>query len=729
MGKISGETVYDTVVIGGAAASLTAGIYAARRAMKTLIIAKSIGGQAVMTDVIENYPGFLSVGGVPLMNKMLKQAIKAGAEVIYEEVNAVEEAPNANDGKPMFSVKTTAPNTYKTKSVILSYGKTPRTLDVSGEGEFGAKGVSYCVTCLPSDSDVIVNNSLRPISEIKQSDLILTHDGSFKPVIKTVKRRYAGDLVRIKTRFFRESDVKLTPNHPVLATKLHKGPSNNYWNFIWEQPEWVSAGNLTEKHILLYPIITDIIDKRFLNITRLGFPIGTEVVSYKKPTYASHSIPSKIPVNREFMRLAGYFLSDGCTTSRGINIYLQKGQENYADDIVKIVENLFGIKASVKVAENVLRIGVYSVLVGKLFGKLFGKYSYNKSIPHWMIFLPNAKQKELIKGIWRGDGYNAEKHFSITTNSKKLCAQIKSLFLRLDIIPSVEKIPLEKLKPTYINGRRIEFKHDKYQLLVGGPFLESMSKILGVKHRKIESRKRMAHHAWIRGGYVYLPIRQIKKERYNGEVYNLVVAENNTYVTTNSIVHNCDGPLFKGKSVAVVGGGNSALEGAEYLSKICPKVYLIHRRDQFRGFEYLIEEVKKRKNIEILYNSVVKEIKGKNTVHSIIVQNVSTKVEKELTISGVFVEIGSVTKTEFIKHLVKLDQLGQVIVSNNGETFYPDTEDIRPGVFAAGDLTQTPFKQIVVSAGEGCKAALQAYNYLVGQHPTFVADWVAKKKK
>ena len=106
MVEVSEEIVYDSIVIGGAAASLTAAVYAARRAMKTLVIAKSIGGQAAMTDVIENYPGFLSVGGIPLSNRMLKQAIKSGAEVIYEEVNAIEEIPNANDGKPMFLVKT-----------------------------------------------------------------------------------------------------------------------------------------------------------------------------------------------------------------------------------------------------------------------------------------------------------------------------------------------------------------------------------------------------------------------------------------------------------------------------------------------------------------------------------------------------------------------------------------------------------------------------------------------
>lgn len=729
MVKFPEQTTYETIVIGGAAASLTAAIYAARRAMRTLVIAKSIGGQAAMTDVIENYPGFLSIGGIPLINKMLKQAMKAGAEVVYEEVNGIEEVPNANDGKPMFDVKTSTGNKYRTKSVILSYGKTPRTLDVPGEGEFGAKGVSYCATCLPPRSNIVVNNSVGYIDEVHSNQMVLTHDGTFKPVIEKTERKYEGDLINITARYFKEGTVALTPNHPVLVAKLRKGKSSDYWNFIWETPEWVPAGELTREHILLYPIISDTVDVEFLDMKKIGLPIGKGMVSYKKPTHTSHKIPDKIPVNEEFMRLAGYYLSDGCIAKQGIIIFLQSNQTYYAEDISKIVENLFGFKPTIKKEGNVLRIGIYSEIIRDLFEKLFGKYSYNKTIPHWMTFLPLPKQKELVKGIWRGDGCKVAKSFVITTSSERLCAQLKSIFLRLFIIPAVEKIPVEKLKISEINGRQIEFKHDKYQLIVGGPSLGVMSKVLGEDHKKLKERKRTIHNAWIRGNYAYLPIRRIYREKYSGSVYNLAVDENNSYVTTNSIVHNCDMPLFGGKVVAVVGGGNSALEAAEYGSKICKKVYLIHRRDQFRGFEYLIEEVKKRKNIEILYNSMVKEIKGETTVHSIVVQNATTNETKEIPLNGVFVEIGSVTKTEFIKHLVKLDEMGQVLANNNAETYYPGKDEVRPGIFAAGDITQTPFKQIVVSAGEGCKAALQAYNYLAGQHPTFVADWVAKKKK
>ncbi len=191
----------------------------------------------------------------------------------------------------------------------------------------------------------------------------------------------------------------------------------------------------------------------------------------------------------------------------------------------------------------------------------------------------------------------------------------------------------------------------------------------------------------------------------------------------------CDAPLFPNKIVAVVGGGNSAFDAALLLSKIAKKVYIIHRRGEFRAFEYLFDLVKKQSNVEFILNSTIKEIKGEERVKTAVLQNVETNGEREFQLDGIFVEIGSDVRTEFVKHLVKLDERGQVIINNNCETFYPDKDEVRPGIFAAGDLTMTPFKQIVVSAGEGCKAALQAYNFIHGLKPEFIADWVAKKNR
>jgi len=178
----------------------------------------------------------------------------------------------------------------------------------------------------------------------------------------------------------------------------------------------------------------------------------------------------------------------------------------------------------------------------------------------------------------------------------------------------------------------------------------------------------------------------------------------------------CDAPLFKDKIVAVIGGGNAALDAALLLSKIAKKVYLVHRRDEFRGFESEITKVKKRKNVELVLSHVAVEFKGDKFLRSMIVKSKKTGKGKGLKVDGVFVEIGSIVKTDFVKDLVKLDKNNHIIINNNCETS-------RPGVFAAGDVTNTPFKQIVVAAGEGAKAGLNAYNYIHGIKTDIIADW------
>jgi len=184
----------------------------------------------------------------------------------------------------------------------------------------------------------------------------------------------------------------------------------------------------------------------------------------------------------------------------------------------------------------------------------------------------------------------------------------------------------------------------------------------------------------------------------------------------------CDAPLFKGKDVAVVGGGNSAIDAALVLAPVARKVYVIHRRGEFRAFENAVETAKRRRNVEFLLDSVVTGIKGSKFVESMTVENRKTGKKSELEVEGVFVEIGSDVNTKFVQHLVDLDENGQVKTGKNGETS-------RAGVFAAGDVTDTPFKQIVIATGGGCRAALSAYNHIHGFESKYVADWSKQDSK
>lgn len=181
----------------------------------------------------------------------------------------------------------------------------------------------------------------------------------------------------------------------------------------------------------------------------------------------------------------------------------------------------------------------------------------------------------------------------------------------------------------------------------------------------------------------------------------------------------CDGPLYRGKTAVVVGGGNSALDAAEYLSKLAKKVYMLVRRDVFRGEQVLVEHVKAADNVEILFNSATKEIKGDQTVKSLVYETQDGQTN-EIEVEGIFVEIGHVAKTDWLDNLaLDMTERHEIIVNADNET------NVK-GIFAAGDITNISYKQAVISAGEGSKAALQAYKYLQGDKP-LAPDWSAKK--
>jgi len=169
----------------------------------------------------------------------------------------------------------------------------------------------------------------------------------------------------------------------------------------------------------------------------------------------------------------------------------------------------------------------------------------------------------------------------------------------------------------------------------------------------------------------------------------------------------CDGPLFKGKEVAVVGGGIPALNAALYLSSLAKTVYLIHERSRFSGFKTLIDRVHERSNIVKKLNTTVIEIGGKIFVEWVRIKNVKSGEEEEIKVSGVFIEVGKKVDSDFLKGFVELDNKGQIVIDSLCRTS-------RIGVFAAGDATTIPYKQVIIAAGEGAKAAMSAYDYLRG---------------
>jgi thioredoxin-disulfide reductase len=182
----------------------------------------------------------------------------------------------------------------------------------------------------------------------------------------------------------------------------------------------------------------------------------------------------------------------------------------------------------------------------------------------------------------------------------------------------------------------------------------------------------------------------------------------------------CDAPLFRNKIVAVIGGGNSAVEGAlELVHAGAKQVYLVHRRNEFRGDEVSVEKIKTEKLITITTPYVPVEIVGDKFVTGLKIKNAETNEEKLLTLNGVFKEIGYAVDVSAVKGLVDINDKNEVVVDCNCRTSVP-------GIFAAGDATTVPFKQTVISAGEGAKAALECYKHVTGAK-TVGIDWEKKK--
>lgn len=175
----------------------------------------------------------------------------------------------------------------------------------------------------------------------------------------------------------------------------------------------------------------------------------------------------------------------------------------------------------------------------------------------------------------------------------------------------------------------------------------------------------------------------------------------------------CDGAFYKNKVVAVIGGGNSAIEEAIYLTKFASKVFVVHRRNELRADKIIQERAFKNKKIEFVWNNVVKEINGENTVNSVVLEDVKTGKQTDLTVEGVFPYIGIVPNTEDFNGQLMQDKKGFIITDETMATSIN-------GVFAVGDVRNTPLRQVVTAVSDGAVGAVYAVKYLETLHTELV---------
>jgi len=179
----------------------------------------------------------------------------------------------------------------------------------------------------------------------------------------------------------------------------------------------------------------------------------------------------------------------------------------------------------------------------------------------------------------------------------------------------------------------------------------------------------------------------------------------------------CDAPFYQGRVTATVGVGGYLLESGILLSRMASKVYLIYKGGALGGDKDIIASLEKKENVELVPQSSIKNLSGKNSLQSITIVDNSGK-EKNLQVDGLFIEMGSKINLDFVKHLVKINTKGEIEISEGGKTS-------NPAIFAAGDATTIPYKQIVAACAGGANAGLSAFNYVerLKGRPGIRADW------
>jgi len=388
--------------------------------------------------------------------------------------------------------------------------------------------------CIPPQTLILTSTGLVDVDKIMIGEYVFTHLGRKRKVLNIFKRRISEPLVHITPYYFQEG-FSLTAEHPVYAIRSYKNcrwvnglckPTCSssaecrrkyYLNYT---NEWVRAGDLRVGDILVYPIISSVEKKDVLEF------------SFKP-----------VELTFELCRLFGYFLADGYINRDGLAFSFNKKERRFIRGVILTMKRVFEMSPKIISKHGAKDLVYYSKALAKQFGELFylpslEKRAWTKCMPNWMLFLPPDQQAEVLSGWWSGDGGS--------TTSRVLVQQIKFICLRLGLVPSIGLVKKQQLNcySKKIDGRNIHARHDQYScgwLSVLDPLRFqkvkahiSISRILSTK----------SHHGWVADNYFYIPIRKINHKKYQGNVYNLEVAEDNSYLSVYAAFHNCWTPWF-----------------------------------------------------------------------------------------------------------------------------------------------------------------------------------------
>jgi glycosyltransferase involved in cell wall biosynthesis len=400
--------------------------------------------------------------------------------------------------------------------------------------------------CLPPDEFIFTKDGLKKISEIQVGEEVLTHRGRYRKVLKVFRREYRGSLLEI--RVGQLGSVRLTPEHPILALKPKFRPQRikavcsrcGFIKWIFPYTKQVLCGNCRSNKMIVtdekrvkgvwqeflrhYRYRKQIKRKQNYTLTwvRAGELMKDDVLLFPRN---NDVVDRKTTVDN--LIFYGFFAGDGFASKSG-RIGVCSDLKN-AEYISGLFQKVIGHKPHVDKSRTDY-VGLYkdSKTLASKYHSMFGESAKNKHLPLWCLQLPPEKQQYLLRGLWLADGHKRKDGLNIfVTISDKLAGQIIFLLLRQGIVPSISHLPPQGKgkQPIW----RIAYKYNDKQ-----------------KRYYVDSQ------------YVYLPVRAIREVPYDGEVFNLKVEEDNSYVTKSFIVHNCADVLL-----GTTGGEGFFLPGLE----------------------------------------------------------------------------------------------------------------------------------------------------------------------
>jgi formate hydrogenlyase subunit 6/NADH:ubiquinone oxidoreductase subunit I len=369
--------------------------------------------------------------------------------------------------------------------------------------------------CLPPSTPITTIDGIKPLSEVRVGDRVLTHTGKFRKVTRLFNRRYTGKLYTFRTLGNYEPLIT-TEDHPILV----------YGN---EGVSWVYANQITYRTCLTRPVITEEIPIEKVEYAyELYHPAG------KGGTFTTEVV--SLQATPELMRLVGYYLAEGASDRYRVTFDINKNEEDLKRDITDCISNVFGAEVSAKPDPDSdgLKLCIDSVRVAAYFAQ-FGHHADQKKLPWSMVLLPAANIREIVRGEYWGDGHYSDKfyeyktkmhsnYFTTRTISRDLALQMHYMLGRLGILSS-------------ISTQRQKDRKLCYSVTVHTPFVEAMGQLV-----EVPAKNNKVSHSYVHltDGMVVSPVIKIETEDVmDYEVLNLEVEADNSYVAANIAVHNC----------------------------------------------------------------------------------------------------------------------------------------------------------------------------------------------